>query len=1094
MFTDIVGSTMVRAELGEEAGEEQRRAHDRLVREAVHAHGGTVVKGLGDGAMAVFAGASEALEAAVAVQRSALRVSQQESQPAPMQLRIGVSVGEVMWEQDDCFGTAVIEASRLCSAAGAGQILACDLVRVLTGGRLGPLFTSVGALELKGLAKPLETVEVAWRSEVGHAIAPLPAGLAREDRLPLVGREAERTLLTGEWKRVSTGERRAQGGGGRIVLVSGEPGVGKTRLVREVAGEVHNAGAIVLFGQCDEEMGIAYHPFVEALGEFVAACDDDQLRSLTGPLSGELAKLVPTLPDRVPGLAPPLRAEPETERYRLFESVVDLFAAMSTIAPVLLALDDLHWADAQTLLLLRHLLRSNEPMRLLVLGTFRDTDIDRRHQLMHLLPDLRRAGRGTRLPLTGLEEEDVAAMVAAAAARELDSEELEFAHHLHAETGGHPFCVEEVLLHFVETGTLLREGGRWASTKARRELGIPEGVREVVGQRLGRLPHSVREVLERASVIGQQFDVQLLAAVVDGGMGPVIEALESAEAARLITAVPGQGERYRFGHTLIRSCIYQDLPTTRRSWLHRTAGLALEQQTGNGTRLAELAIHFGEAAGVGEADRAVAYARQAGDLAMGKMAFEQAAAHYGRALAALELSAGRSSALVCDLQLAQAAALNGIGADQFRDVAFAAADTARSIPDTDRLASAALLLVHFGPSSPVINGREILLLEEALERLSTADSPARARLLAGLAAAYGSGRSQRAVLYSRQAVDMARRLGDPMVLARVLASQHTAMAGPDTSEEALEVARELVTLGERLGDPETRFAGHISCYTSLVAVCDIDAADQALDAGDALARELRQPIFAFHVLRLRTAQALLAGRVAEGEHLANAMRQKGHDTSIPPTILDAMLAGCRFLAREQQGRLAELEPEVAQLVSNQPGWQFMRIVHAHLKCLTGRQAAARPLMDQLKADAFAGITHDELWFETMVHLAAISYELADEEAAASLYALLAPYTRHNMFTGMGCFGPVDRVLALLATAMGRHGDAERHFRVALDMSRRLRAPGWAAYVSCYWAKLLTRLNRPGDRQRGQELAAQALTDATSLGLTGLAADLRELSR
>jgi hypothetical protein len=719
---------------------------------------------------------------------------------------------------------------------------------------------------------------------------------------------------------------------------------------------------------------------------------------------------------------------------------------MSSAAPVLLALDDLHWADAQTLLLLRHLLRSNEPMRLLVIGTFRDTDIGRGHQLMHLLPDLRRAGRGTKVALSGLAEDEVAAMVAAAAARELEADELEFAHHLHAETGGHPFCVEEVLLHFVETGTLLREGGRWASTQARRELGIPEGVREVVGQRLSRLPEMARDVLSRAAVIGHQFDVQLLAAIVDGGMGVVIDALEAAEPARLIAPVPGQGERYRFGHSLVRSCIYEDMPTSRRRWLHRSVGLALEGQAGNGERLSELAIHFSEAAAVGEADRAVRYAREAGDRAVARQAYEAAAAHYARARAALDLTTVRDPTLACDLQLSQAAALYRAGADQFRAAAFAAADTARALGDAERLASAALLFVRFGPSNPVINDQEIALMQEALERLDTADSPARARLLGGLGAAFTTVRSQPAVAYSRQAVNMARRLGDPMVLASVLASHHAAIGGPDTVDEALSVARELVHLGEQLNDPETTFAGHISSYASLIAAGDIDGADAALDAGDKLARQLRQPIFAFHVLRIRAAQALLAGRITEGETLATAMRRKGQETSIPPTTLDAMFAGFRFLAREQQGRLVELEPEISHLVAAQPGWLLMTIVQAHLRCAAGRVEEARPVLDRMKAEGFDAIRRDELWLETIFHLTAITHALGDKEAATALYALLLPYSGRNAFTGMGSFGPIDRALALLAATAGRPDNAARHTTAALELCARLRAPGWATLI------------------------------------------------
>lgn len=1091
LFTDIVASTAVRSELGDDAGDELRRAHDRLVEDATQAHGGRVVKGLGDGAMVVFGGASEAVEAAVAVQQGADRLRRREATRAPLQLRIGVSVGEVAWENGDCFGTPVIEASRLCASASESQILGSDLVRVLTLGRLGSLFTSVGPMNLKGLAKPLETVEVFWRRPAEETTLPLPRALETAGRLPFAGRAAEREFLHTEWKHATAERRQARSGPARIVLVSGEPGVGKTRLVREVAVELHRSGAVVLFGQCDEELPVSCHPFAQTLEDMLAACSDDQLRSLMGPLSGELTAIVPSLSARVPGLAEPLQTEQRSRRYRMFEAVVDLLAAMSAATPVLLILDDLQWADAETLLLLRHLLRSNEPMRLLVVGTYRDTDVGRAHLLTQLLPDLRRSNRGKQLRLSGLDEDGVAEMAAAAAGRRLTADEHDFARHLHAETGGHPFCVEEVLLHFAETGILQRAQGRTLLSGIWSELGIPEGVRHVVLQRLARFPAATHRVMEASAVAGQQFDAQLLAAVVDGGMPAVVEALEAAERARLIAPVPGSANRYEFTHKLIRSSIYEDMPTSRRRWLHRDIGLALEQHHGHHDRLNDLAFHFGEAAAVGETERAVDYARQAGDQAAAAQAFEVAAGHYARARAALELSS-LDPALTCDLLLAEAEALSKSGRDDFRPAAFTAAEAARGLDDAARLASAALLFVHFGPADPTVRHREIALIEYALERLGDADSPARARLLAGLGAALTASGARPSAEHSLQAVAMARRVGDPMVLAQVLTSHHAAIANLDSDNESIRVAREIVTLGEQLGDPEITFAGHTCRYASLVRANAIEAADAALDVADALARELRQPIFAFHVLRLRAAQAQLAGRIAEGEHLAEAMWRKGLETSIPGPILDAMLAGFRLHAREQQGQLADMATEMSRLASAQPDWLQPLIVQDRLHCAAGQAERARPLFDRLKTDGFRAVPRDQTWFEAIFHLSAVADALADTEAAAVLYQMLSPYSGQTTFGPIGSFGPVDRALALLATTMARYADAERHFLAAEELCGRVRAPGWAVCVRASWAKTLRR-GAPGDTARSQTLAAHALADAEILGLAGLASELRDLA-
>src|SRR5262249_1431928 len=274
----------------------------------------------------------------------------------------------------------------------------------------------------------------------------------------------------------------------------------------------------------------------------------------------------------------------------------------------------------------------------------------------------------------------------------------------------------------------------------------------------------------------------------------------------------------------------------------------------------------------------------------------------------------------------------------------------------------------------------------------------------------------------------------------------------DVDDESLVVAREVVALGERLGDPETTFVGHMCRYASLVRASAIDEADETLDIADAVAQELRQPIFAFHVLRLRAAQALLAGRLAEGEHLAEAMWQKGLETAIPGPILDAMLVGFRLPAREQQGRLADMDAEVSRLADAQPEWPLPLVMQARLHCDAGQPARARPLFDRMKADAFRGIPHDQMWFETVIHLSAIAHALPDAEAASVLYQTLSPYAGQNTFTPVGSLGPVDRALALLATTMARYDDAERHFLTADELCGRLRAPGWAACVRISWAK------------------------------------------
>jgi class 3 adenylate cyclase len=383
LFTDVVGSTELRVRVGEDAAEEARRVHDRLVGGAIEANHGRVVKSLGDGVMAVFTGAAEAVTAAVAIQRVLDRHSLGVPQSSRFEVRIGLSAGDVTPENGDCFGTPVVEAARLCAAARGRQILATEVVRLLVGQRWGHLFRAVGSLQLRGLADPVATVEVDWAPEAGIGV-PLPAALERPGPFRFVGREAEWARLGRAWKEVAGGAR-------RVALIAGEPGIGKTRLVAELARKVQGEGAVVLYGSCDEELGLAYQALADGLRTYVGSCPAEELRVQLGPLGGELARLVPGLRERVSGLAEPLRSEPETERYRLLEAVGEFLAEVCAAAPVLLVVDDLHWAAKPTLVLLRHLIRRGDLRRLLVVGTYRHTELSRAHS----------AGRGSGRPPSG---------------------------------------------------------------------------------------------------------------------------------------------------------------------------------------------------------------------------------------------------------------------------------------------------------------------------------------------------------------------------------------------------------------------------------------------------------------------------------------------------------------------------------------------------------------------------------------------------------------------------------------------------------------------------------------------------------------------
>ncbi|HEY5173635.1 MAG TPA: adenylate/guanylate cyclase domain-containing protein, partial [Acidimicrobiia bacterium] len=399
LFTDLVGSTELASGIGDAAADELRREHFASLREALAATGGTEVKTIGDALMVSYPGAADALAGAVAMQRAVERHNRR-LEGQRLEMRVGISVGDATLEDDDWFGTPVVEASRLCAAATGDQILVSDLVRALAGSRTEFDVISLGSRELKGLPAPLMVCEVEWRAPVDSTSVPLPPFVDTSPAFPFAGRNEVYETVLAAWKETVEGARQA-------VLVSGEPGIGKTRLVSELVRYAHQHGTTVLWGRCDEELSVPFEPFAEALRHYVACVPADRVKAEIGSLGGELTRMLPDLSARVSGLALPVQTDPETERHRLFEAVCDFFAAMSHTDPVILVLDDIHWADKPSLLMLRHILRSGSPMRLFVLATYRDTDLDRTHPLADVLADLRRQAGVDRVDLGGLGPAEV---------------------------------------------------------------------------------------------------------------------------------------------------------------------------------------------------------------------------------------------------------------------------------------------------------------------------------------------------------------------------------------------------------------------------------------------------------------------------------------------------------------------------------------------------------------------------------------------------------------------------------------------------------------------------------------------------------------
>lgn len=615
LLTDIEGSTAAwEADAGAMAVALAR--HDELVEQVVTSRGGRLIKtrGEGDATFSVFERPSAAAAAAIELQDAI--VHEPWALREPMRIRVALHTGEVEFRDGDYFGRAVNRAARLRSLASGGQILCSGATAELVIDSLPDdvALADLGTRQLRNLARPEHVFELRLQTtlldhppdstEVPLERPSLPPVLAGTG--PFVGRGHELERLSSAWQA-------ALAGGTNALLIAGEPGVGKTRLAGEWSRQAYDQGALVIYGRCDEDLGAPYQPFAEALRALVPCLGAGGLRGLRGVEA--LLTLVPGLADLLPDLAAPTRADPDTERYALFDAVVALLAMASASAPVVLILDDLHWAAKPTLLLLRHLLRFGEHGRMQIIGTYRSTDLDRSHPLAAMLADLHRDGTASRLSLSGLDEDDVTAYVAEAG---YNDEEL--ARALASVTGGNPFFLIEALRHVDESG------GRWDQST------LPQGVREAVSRRLSRLPAEANKALAAAAVVGSRFALDLVERVLDDDL---VDAFDEACKAGIVIEEPGG--RYRFNHAIVRQSLLAELPSVRRMRLHQRIAATLESEPGaDDELLAELAYHYFECAWAGNAAKAVEYCRRAADQAMARLAYEGAADLYDRALHALE--------------------------------------------------------------------------------------------------------------------------------------------------------------------------------------------------------------------------------------------------------------------------------------------------------------------------------------------------------------------------------------------------------------------------------------------------------------------------
>jgi predicted ATPase/DNA-binding SARP family transcriptional activator len=890
---------------------------------------------------------------------------------------------------------------------------------------------------------------------------------AEPARSAFVGREAELAELV-------AGLEEALAGRGRLYLLVGEPGIGKSRLAEELASHARTRGARILVGRCWEAGGApAYWPWVQSLRAYVREREPDRLRAELGTVAAEVAQLVPELQELFPNLAtaPPL--EPGGARFRLFDATAMFLRNASASRPILLVLDDLHAADAPSLLLLQFLARELGSTRMLVLGAFRNVDPIPGQPLTEMLAEVAREPVTRRLALGGLSEQDVAAYVELSAS-EIASPQLAAA--LHEETEGNPLFVAETVR------LLALEGLRPDSTAAR--IAIPQSVRDVIARRLTHLSEECNRLLVLASVLGREFALAALARLAGVSEDGLLETLDEAMAARILSEVPGAPGDLRFAHVLIRETLYEGLTGARRVRLHRLVVEALEALYGEepGQHLAELAYH---AVAGSDFAKGLRYAQRAGDRALALLAYEEAARLYTRALEALALSDPDEERMRCQLLLSLGEAESASDRPASKKAFYEAADIARRLALPRALAGAA---AGYG-------GREIFaragaddrlvpLLEEGLVALADEDVELRARLLARLAGALRDepSRARRDAL-SSEAVALARRAKNPNALAYAVYGRAAAILAPDTLAECISLGSELCDVAKRIGGTELAVHGHLNRLIAEVMLGDIHEAEADLAAATRIARERGRPVphSEFKLLVAETMLMLSAGRLSEGEELAArgfVLGERAQPEMAIPAYRLQQYTLCEF-----RGGLEEVEPAIRDLVAEHPARPVFRTALAHLYARLGMLRDAKRILDDLARDEFASVPFDAEWLYAMSLLAETSALLRDADSARGLYRLLVPWAALNAANHPeGIRGSVSRYLGLVAATLERWDDAAAHFEDALAMNERMGARPWLAYTQEDYGRLLRTRDRPGDRAHAQKLLNDALATYRELGM------------
>jgi len=901
------------------------------------------------------------------------------------------------------------------------------------------------------------------------AAAPAPTPVPVDARF--VGRRPQLDQLRGALEAALSGRA-------RLMLVAGEPGVGKTTLVEQLVSEAKIRGAEVLWGRSYEgEIGAPYLAFAECFRGHVRGQPADEVREDLGGVAPEIATMVSEVREKFGDVPTLPRLEGSAERLRLFEAVVAFLRATARRRPLVLVLDDLHWADEPTLLLLQYLARNLDRDRVLLVGTYRDMELDRTHPLSETIASLRRGDLMERVLLRGLEREEVAALIEATGGQPPPAS---FVDAVYEVSEGNPFFVAEILRNLVESGAIRVEDGRYVGDPDSVAANLPEGVREVVGRRLDRLSEDANTLLSVGSAMPGGFSLEICASVAGFGFDRALDLLDEALAAVVLTERTDASGTYEFTHALIRQALYGELSTPRRVRMHQRIAEAIEAKYSArlDAHLTELAYHFFQAAPGGETERARDYARRAGDRALDGAAYEEAARYFDMALQVIDLDeeaapAERGEVLV---RLLEATVLAGTrSAEAARRTLDEAVYCARAADDPAMFTRALLAVGRRSFGGPErADDHLINLLKEAIDRVAGDDHASRADLASCLCRQLFIHDITAAADASALAMKEAEASGDAAVRARAM---HAAGVGvlPGTNE--LEFVERFQALAEEAGDLEAQYAAVTSLFFRHLIDGRRAECDQALDRLAVIAGELRSPRFDTSLDQHRGMVAAMDGRFAEAESLffgsLEAARRMGNDVMVANAGV-GLYHPWRELGR--LGDLLDATRLVAEAADALPSWR------AGLVGLLAEIGQTDDAAKAFEAIDIENIPDDVLRSYTLCVLAEAAALISDRERARRLRTLVEDSSdAHATIAGIAYWGARSRYLGLIAHLLGDLDEAIALLRQAEQEHDAMRSPPWVARTRYDLARVLIDRDGDGDRAEARSLLDAALGTAREIG-------------